>query len=357
MSRYDGGWAPYVPVAERRRKALREMEKLRKKGHPAAPVIIAGRTIATTFWGKAWCQNLESYHDFENRLPRGRTYVRNGLVVDLQIAPLAVNALVSGSSIYKISVSIAAVPKAHWQSICTDCSGGIDSLVELLRGRFSKGVMERICRQDKGLFPRPSEIKFSCSCPDFASMCKHIAAVLYGVGARLDEKPELLFRLRAVDENDLLANLDAGAPLSKTGPAAGKILAADDVSALFGLEMADGDAPVAPQAVAQKRDRTRLKPVVPRKSESVQPAAKQVRLRKPAQPALEPVKVAASPPVIQTATPAKHARRGDKIAEPAQIPLRAPAPARPGSKKAAVRPAALKPALQLTPDGFVKRWK
>ncbi|MDB5393236.1 MAG: hypothetical protein JWM91_742 [Rhodospirillales bacterium] len=138
MSRYDGGWAPYVPVAERRRRALREVAKLNKKGHPVAPVIIEGRAIATTFWGKAWCQNLENYHDFRNRLARGRTYVRNGSVVDLQIAPLSVNALVSGSSIYKISINIASPPQPHWQSICQDCAGCIDSLVELLQGRFPR---------------------------------------------------------------------------------------------------------------------------------------------------------------------------------------------------------------------------
>src|SRR5712692_3128121 len=180
MSRSFGGWTPYVPVAARRRKAEREMEKLRKKGAVLSPVKIEGRQIARTFWGKAWCDNLESYHDYENRLPRGRTYVRNGSVVDLQIAPLAVTALVSGSSIYTVTIGIAAVPKAQWRSICRDCAGGIDSLVELLRGRLSKGVMERLCRQEKGLFPRPSEIKLACSCLDHASMCKHVAAVLYG---------------------------------------------------------------------------------------------------------------------------------------------------------------------------------
>jgi uncharacterized Zn finger protein len=241
MSRYYGGWAPYVPVAERRRKALVAMEKLRKKGHPVAPVVIAGRAIAATFWGKAWCDNLEGYHDYENRLPRGRTYVRNGSVVDLQIGPREIKAMVSGSSIYHVTVSIGAVVKAQWQSICKDCTGGIDSLVELLQGRFSKGVMERICRQDNGLFPRPSDIRFSCSCPDYASMCKHVAAVLYGVGARLDKQPELLFRLRAVNENELVAQIDRALPMSKSGPAAGKVLDADDLSSMFGLDMASAD--------------------------------------------------------------------------------------------------------------------
>nr|VFJ56281.1 MAG: Uncharacterized conserved protein, contains Zn finger domain [Candidatus Kentron sp. DK] len=240
MSRY-GRWPRYVPVAERRAKAMRKVEKLRKKGHPVEPVIITGKAIATTFWGKTWCDNLESYHDFENRLPRGRTYVRNGSVIDLQIAPKEVRAMVSGSSIYKVDISIGALPKAVWEGICQDCAGGIDSLVELLQGRFNKGVMERLCRQDKGLFPKPSEIKFSCSCPDWASMCKHIAAVLYGVGSRLDKRPELLFLLRAVDQNDLVAHLDDALPLASQAPEAGKRLETDDISQLFGLEMAQGD--------------------------------------------------------------------------------------------------------------------
>ena len=129
MSRYHGGWAPYVPVGARRRQAEREMEKLRRKGAVVSPVKIEGRQIARTFWGKAWCDNLESYRDYENRLPRGRTYVRNGSVVDLQIAPREVTAMVSGSEIYKVKVSIGEVVKARWKTLCADCSGGIDSLV------------------------------------------------------------------------------------------------------------------------------------------------------------------------------------------------------------------------------------
>jgi uncharacterized Zn finger protein len=264
-SRYEEDrWPAYVSVAERRRNAEKEMEKLRKKGVSISPVKIEGKQIAATFWGKAWCDNLESYHDYESRLPRGRTYVRNGSVVDLQIAPREVTAMVSGSSIYKVKVSIGEVAKAHWKSICADCSGGIDSLVELLQGRFSKGVMERICRQGSGLFPKPAEIKFSCSCPDFASMCKHVAAVLYGIGARLDAKPELLFHLRAVNENDLVADIGDALRMAKHGPAADKVLQENDMAALFGLDMGDregasgaatSEQPARPKkaAVAPKR--------------------------------------------------------------------------------------------------------
>ncbi|MBF0183923.1 MAG: H-NS histone family protein [Magnetococcales bacterium] len=250
MSRY-GGWAPYVPVAERRRQAARQVEKMRKKGQLVAPVVIQGQAIATTFWGKAWCKNLESYQDYENRLPRGRTYVRNGSVLDLQIQSKEIRAIVSGSSIYQIKISISAVPDGVWQNICGDCSGGIDSLVELLQGRFNKGVMDRLCRQDGGLFPSPSEIKFSCSCPDYAYMCKHVAAVLYGVGARLDEQPELLFLLRAVDQNDLIAQVDTSLPMSMQHPSEEKLLATEDIADLFGLDILHEDATAKP-VIAQE---------------------------------------------------------------------------------------------------------
>jgi uncharacterized Zn finger protein len=263
MSRDYGGWAPYVPVAERRRKAEREMQKLRKKGVVVSPVKLEGKTIASTFWGKAWGDNLESYHDYENRLPRGRTYVRNGSVVDLQIAPREVTAIVSGSLIYKVRITVDVVPDAQWRSICADCTGGIDSLVELLQGRFSKGVMERICRQGTGLFPKPSEIRFSCSCEDGASMCKHVAAAMYGVGSRLDAQPDLLFRLRAVNENDLVAGIGKALPMTKREPAADKVLDADDMAALFGLDMVDAaepvEAAVVPPPVGKKAPAVRKK--------------------------------------------------------------------------------------------------
>lgn len=248
-------WRPYVSVAERRRKAAREMEKLKKKGHPVSPVVIEGRAIARTFWGKSWCDNLERYSDYSNRLPRGRTYVRNGSVVDLQIAPGEIHAHVSGSEIYQVAVKVAAVPKARWTSIRADCAGAIDSLVELLQGRFSKGVMERICQEKTGLFPSPAEIRFTCSCPDWASMCKHVAAVLYGIGARLDEQPELLFKLRKVDEKELIAKAGKGVPLSKKGPAAAKVLADDGLSELFGLDLGTGEGkkPKSPKPKAGKK--------------------------------------------------------------------------------------------------------
>lgn len=235
MSYY--AWRPYVPVAERRRKAEKKLAKLKKKGQCLSPVTIQGRAIAKSFWGKSWCANLERYSDYENRLPRGRTYVRNGSVVDLQIAKNQVIAVVNGSALYKVAITIVPVAAARWKAICRDCAGTIDSLVELLQGRLSKGVMDRVCREGDGLFPAPKEIKLSCSCPDWAGMCKHIAAVLYGFGARLDERPALLFALRGVDENQLLANAGQELSLKKPVPATTRVLDSDDVAALFGLEL------------------------------------------------------------------------------------------------------------------------
>jgi len=235
---YDGwGWKPYVPVAERRRKALREIEKRRKKGGNVSPVVVEGRVIAKTFWGKSWCENLERYSDYANRLPRGRTYARNGSVVDLQIEPGAIRALVSGSELYEVSLQVAPVAKTRWKSICEDCAGAIDSLVELLQGRFSKGVMERICRQNHGLFPSPAELKLSCSCPDWADMCKHVAAVLYGIGARFDHEPELLFLLRGVDKNELIVKAGKSIPIATQGAAGAKVLGGEDLAEIFDIDL------------------------------------------------------------------------------------------------------------------------
>jgi uncharacterized Zn finger protein len=242
-------WKPYVPVAERRVQAQRKLAGLQKKGAKVSPVVIEGRTIASSFWGKSWCANLERYSDFASRMPRGRSYVRNGSVLDLQIAKGEITAKVSGSNLYNIRITIAPVPAARWTSLAQDCAGTIDSVVELLQGRIDKGVMDRVCRQDDGLFPAPSEIKLSCSCPDWADMCKHVAAALYGVGARLDRQPELLFALRGVDARDMIARAGAHLATPVPGAASGKVLVDDDMAALFGLDMADDEAPVpAPAA-------------------------------------------------------------------------------------------------------------
>ena len=250
---YYFAWQPYVSVAEKRRRAEREVAKLKKRGQAIAPVRIEGRKIAKSFWGQSWCTNLERYSDFANRLPRGRAYVRNGSVVDLQIAKGEVAAMVAGSDLYRIKIAIAPVKNARWKAICRDCAGSIDSLVELLQGRLAKGVMDRVCREGDGLFPSPGEIKLNCSCPDGAGMCKHVAAVLYGVGARLDEEPQFLFVLRGVDENELIGSAGKDLPLSKGTPGAAKVLDDSDVAALFGIDIAETASADIPTARKQPR--------------------------------------------------------------------------------------------------------
>lgn len=259
----DFEWPQHLTVAEQRARAMKALARLRKGKRPVAPVTIDGNAIARSFWGKAWCANLERYSDYASRLPRGRSYVRNGMVVDLQITKGKISALVSGTELYDTEITIAPVPAAQWKAICRDCTGSIDSLVELLQGRLAKSVMDRVCRQGDGLFPAPKEIKLSCSCEDSARMCKHVAAVLYGVGARLDEQPELLFALRAVDQSELITGAEqAPAPPSST-LAADKVLSGNDVGALFGLEMAESAATTVAAEAEPKRTKRLLKPAEP----------------------------------------------------------------------------------------------
>jgi uncharacterized Zn finger protein len=234
-----------VPVAQRRAQAMLEMSRLRKKGLDVQPVRVDGRQIARTFWGQAWCEHLEKFSDFENRLPRGRTYVRNGSVCHLGIGKGKIVAKVSGSELYDVEIKIRGLPEAKWTGIKRSCAGRVGTLLELLQGRLSKEVMQVVADRDNGLFPLPREISLDCSCPDWAEMCKHVAAVLYGVGARLDEKPELLFLLRGVDQAELVGE-DAGrAVVSKAPQPTTRVLSADRVSEVFGIDMDAGPVPKA----------------------------------------------------------------------------------------------------------------
>ncbi len=270
----DFRWKAYVPVAQRRQKAARTVAKLKKSGATLSPVAAGRGAIARTFWGKAWCQNLERYSDYSNRLPRGRTYLRNGSVIDLEIAAGTVTAQVMGSSLYRTKVNISAVPARQWQGIARDCAQSIDSLVELLQGQLSTSVMERITRPGTGLFPSPKEISFSCSCPDWAAMCKHVAATLYGIGARLDAEPELLFSLRQVDAKELIAQAGERGPLVKKAPGAGRILDSSKLADVFGIDMAGRDTKAPPTRASTD---ARKKALMPRQPKTVSPKRKRRR--------------------------------------------------------------------------------
>lgn len=340
MSYY--GWKPYVPVAERRKKAEKAAAKARKAGADHSPIAPYRGAIAKTVWGRAWCDNLEHYSDYANRLPRGRTYVRNGSVIDLKLAPGKVQALVMGSSLYQVEVSISAVPDAHWRAIGAACAGSIDSLVELLQGKLSKGVMTRICASGTGLFPTPKEIRFNCSCPDSASMCKHVAAVLYGVGARLDQQPDLLFALRHVDAGDLVALASTAQPRANDAAAADKVLDDSALADVFGIEMVEMvDSAPPPPKKALKKEIVKAKAKVPTKPAAAKatkkPAAKAAKTAKP-QKATKP-----AAPAKTSAGSKKPARKAVFSVEMFVTAPKAPAtPPKNPTEKAASKPATAK---------------
>jgi uncharacterized Zn finger protein len=305
MGRYDDyyGYKPYVPVAQRRAQAAREVAKRIKQGQEVSPVHIEGRTIASTFWGKAWCTNLEGYSDFANRLPRGRTYVRNGSVVHLKIAKGRIEALVSGSELYDVKIDIAPLPRPNWTALKEQCAGKIGSLVELLQGKLSKAVMEVVTDRSQGLFPKPKEIQMRCSCPDYAGMCKHIAAVMYGIGNRLDTSPDLLFVLRGVDQKELIEQAIPAAPVKATSGA--PTIATDDLGAIFDIEL--GDAPAVKPAikVPEKPASKKVAKTAPATKAVKAPVAKKAAKTAPATKAVKA-------PVAKKAAKTAPATRGKK---------------------------------------------
>lgn len=302
-----GTWKPYVPVSKRRAQAEKAVTKARKTGKDLRPVVIEGRVIAKTFWGKAWCDNLEAYSDYENRMPRGRTYVRNGSVIDLKIEPGKIRAQVVGSRRYTIEIGITTVPASHWQSLAKECTGSIASLIELLQGKLSKALMERICQQKTGLFPAPKDIQLACSCPDWATMCKHVAAVLYGVGARLDAEPELLFALRQVNANDLVTQAAQLSVNTNKTPTRGKLLDNSQLADVFGIEMDSSELPREPKRKAGAR---RTKPVEGTRAKTKSSARKSATKKG----------VAATKKKPKTAGPLSRKSRTQTIAKPAAAP-------------------------------------
>lgn len=238
-------YPPYVSVAEKKAKAAKKLKQLKKKNPHIKPIMIEGRAIARTWWGKSWNVNLERYADYSNRIGRGRSYVRHGAVLDLQIDSGQIDALVQGSRSrpYSVTIKIKAIAKEIWKKIKTSCEGKLDSLPELLAGKFPRSMDDIFMAEGKGLFPSPHEIEFDCTCPDWAYMCKHVAATLYGISARLDEDPGLFFKLRKVNVGDLITQAveDKTRKLLKTAEKKSKRVIADsDLADIFGIELEGG---------------------------------------------------------------------------------------------------------------------
>lgn len=349
--RHNSYWPPYVPVAEKRARAARQAQKLMKKGTRIDPVEIEGRTITRSFWGNGWCEHLESFSDYSNRLPRGRSYVRNGSVCHLEILPGCIEALVSGSSLYSVSIKIRELPARTWKGIKGQCAGQIGSMLELLQGKVSNEVMRIVTDREKGLFPGPREITFHCSCPDWAVMCKHVAAVLYGVGNRLDDRPELLFLLRGVDPEELI-----GAEIvlpAAAAEGAGEFLPEEDLGEIFGIELEACDP--KPRSATSRRRATG-------KDDAPADPGKKARLRKPAappprfkSPAKAPPKSASVPAAVKRPAPAAKSRQV-RVPPPAKAPLRTPpVPVLPRLRPSGQSVARLRRTLKMTPAEFAER--
>ncbi len=307
-SRYDSysRFPQYVSVAERKAKAYKTATKMGKAD--LSPVVLSGSKISNTFWGKAWCDNVESYQDYENRLPRGRSYVRSGSVIDLKITKGNVTALVCGSgrTPYKIDITIKPLEASRWDALKKQCIGKIDSLVSLVQGKLSKDTLALFCDPDTGLFPEAFEIKMKCSCPDSAGLCKHLAATLYGIGARLDTDPKLFFTLRGIDENELI-NADVVGALTEGVTSE---IDDDSLSAIFGVDFDTLNT----SAPTKTKPATKAKPKAdaassPRTKPSSKPAVK-------AKPASKSQSVKSSQPAAKAKSTTKRATKTRLKAKP-----------------------------------------
>jgi len=245
-------------VAEKKRLAeMARTKLLRQPGADIRPISIEGREIARTWWGKAWNENLERYADFGNRLPRGRSYVRNGSVLDLRIAATTITAVVAGSrpKPYDVTIRIKPLNNKVRQALMARSRAAMDSMSAMLSGEFPAELKEAFLQKDTGLFPAPGEIEFSCSCPDWASLCKHVAAALYGTAVRLDEKPELFFTLRGMKMDDFIGHAirrERTKMLRKASVKSARVIEAKeaDISKLFGIDLEDGETPDRPAPAA-----------------------------------------------------------------------------------------------------------
>jgi len=303
------GFRPYVPVGQKLANAKKFAEK-KLKGK-ANPITVVGKKITHTFWGDAWCDNLETYSDFENRMPRGRTYIRNGSVVHLEIDKGVIKSYVAGSDTYEIVVKIKPLDPARWQAIKKKCSGEIGSVVELLQGKLSKHVLGIVTDKKEGLFPSPKEIDLDCSCPDWADMCKHVAATLYGVGVLLDKSPELFFKLRGVDHLELI---DSSVSIA-TGTKDAETLDEGALEDIFGVELADSLEPKAktPKKSSKKTAKKLAKKTA--KKATVKKAAKKAAVKKVAKKATKkPAKKAGPKKTVKKSTVKKAVKKAIKKA-------------------------------------------
>lgn len=298
------GFPEYVSVAEKKARAAKKLKELLKKRPDLKPVILEGKALARTWWGKAWNGNLERYADYDNRIGRGRSYLRHGAVLHLHIDEGEVKSLVQGSerSPYSVEIRISALQTDVWQSMINACEGALESLQHLINGAFPKPLGEIFMAKGSGMFPSPKEIKFSCSCPDSAYMCKHVAAVLYGIGSRLDEDVSLFFKLRRANMDELVrraVSVTSEKILKRAGKKSARIINDADLGAVFGIEI---EAPVLPSRKEKQRSKAGIKHLAD--DTKAVPGKSSVKPRKPAK----------AKPVLKVKPPAKTIKKKVKKA-------------------------------------------
>ena len=326
------GYGEYVPAAVKKARLEKKLERMKKKNADLAPIQVSGRKLATTWWGIAWNTNLERYADYENRIGRGKAYLRSGAVLDLRIDSGKIHALVQGSRAkpYQVEIVIGALRPEAWARVSKACRGNIQSMKDLIEGRFPQALSELFTEKGTGLFPSPREIAFGCSCPDYAGMCKHVAAVLYGVGVRLDEDPTLFFKLRQVDVSELITETliqATDALLGKSAAKSKRVLVDDDLGDLFGVDIqGDGAAePIAApdQPAAPVQASAAPVPAAPVQASTAPvlaapPAKKRGRPRK-TQPAESVVPAKPSTPVQASVAPVPVAPPAKKRGRPRKV--------------------------------------
>ena len=192
------------------------------------------KKYGNTWWGKQWLNALNNI-DYSNRLPRGRTYANKGLTKNIMILRNRVTADVSGSRPrpYKVEYTFPAFSANDKAGILDIVTSNPLHLSRLLNRDLPEELHELCNKKGINLFPRSwRDIEGSCSCPDFAKPCKHMAAVLYKIANEIDQNPFLVFQLHDFDLFKELEDVGYTAEKHKEIP----VLSTKDLSQTFSFE-------------------------------------------------------------------------------------------------------------------------
>ncbi len=215
-------------AAELETLAAARLAELQAAGEELHPVVSRSRALVSHFWGKAWMRHLAACEAGGLCLAPGRTLLRHGCVLDVQLAPGLIRARVSTQRLEEVELHLAPLDEERQAELVQLCQGRIDSLVSLMEGRVDETVLAPLCDPQLGLLPEPADWRMHCSCADWAEPCPHAAAAIYAAGVLIDADPSLLFTLRSLDPATLLR---------PTAQAEASDFAAGDLGKLFGIEL------------------------------------------------------------------------------------------------------------------------